>query len=41
MQVTAVNQPTRFKVLGFSIFEDYIRGISPNPILDSNYIAGG
>lgn len=41
MQLTAVNQPTRFKVLGFSIFEDYIRGISPNPILDSNYIAGG
>lgn len=41
MQLTAVNQPTRFKVLGFSIFEDYIRGISPSPILDSNYIAGG
>jgi len=41
MQLTAVNQPTRFKVLGFSIFEDFIRGVSTSPILESNYIAGG
>lgn len=39
--LTAVNLPTRFKVLGVDLFSPVVRGFSKKPIVDSNLISGG
>lgn len=39
--LTAVNLPTRFKILGYTEDSNFVKGFSPKPILDQNLILGG
>ncbi len=39
--MTAVNLPTRFKVIGHDVFSPRVRGFSKKPIIENNIVSGG
>lgn len=39
--MTAVNLPTRFKVIGYNALSPFVRGFSAKPIIENNLVSGG